>query len=73
MSCTISIIKMLYYMLKHNVLHLSVYSTTDNSEVLNKVWVFWEFETILGAEGKHFLQRGKCYFISAQVVLNSME
>ena len=49
MICAISITKMLYYMLKHNVLHLSVYSTTDNSEVLNKVWVFWEFETILGS------------------------
>lgn len=73
MSCTISIIKMLYFMLKHNVLHLSVYSTTDNSEVLNKVWVFWEFETILGSWRKNFLKRGKCYFISAQAVLNSME
>ena len=66
MSCTISIIKMLYYILKHNVLHLSVYSTTDNSEVLNKVWVFWEFETILGSWAKTFLKKGEMllYFCS---------
>lgn len=64
MICAISITKMLYYMLKHNVLHLSVYS--DNSEVLNKVWVFWEFETILGSWGKKFPKKGEMllYFCS---------